>query len=529
MVVTESKAPLFNIFLQQVELFSQQDLFIRDLLNILQRSCQLQACSVRLLEGNVLTVGIAIGYKNQGKREHPVVIDRRLREWFKKSEPWIIPDIEHSIEIAPQLRQRWLQENFKSGVFIPLRIEQEPIIGVLAVFYPHIKATTESRIQQLLLFGQLFSYILHKTVLYEDIQELQQLLQHVVEFSTDAILLTDELGKILYVSKRVTQLFHHKTQSLVGDYIFHLNHSKEPVFEEILEQSRRRHSLRNFELTVQLANGQILYLQALMTRLQLYRIRRQVLLWLLRDVTSLRTAEQELNQKKEELENFVYSVSHDLKSPIVSVQGYASLLNDDVYPQFDETHRHYFDRIVSNIALMQKMIQDLLELSRVGKLETEFTSEYSGEIISEALDEFYYQIEKRQIQIVTAKRYPRVRCQRKHLKLVFSNLLSNAIKFLGDKPNPRIEIGWSRQPSRFIFYVRDTGIGIPYKEQGRIFNVFYRSQELKDIEGTGIGLTMVKKIVEFHNGQIWVESQPNVGSTFYFTLPRDNHITVRRG
>jgi light-regulated signal transduction histidine kinase (bacteriophytochrome) len=257
-----------------------------------------------------------------------------------------------------------------------------------------------------------------------------------------------------------------------------------------------------------------------MTKLQLYRTKRQIYLWLIRDMTSLKNAEIELNQKKEELEDFVYSVSHDLKSPIVSVQGYSALLKEDLYKNFDDTHKHYFDRVINNINLMQKMIQDLLELSRIGKLEKNITTESSNDIIKDALDEFYYQIEKRKIKIVLPKRFPRIKCNRKSLTLVFTNLISNAIKFMGNQKKPVIELGFIRKSEKNIFFVKDNGIGLDVKEADKIFNVFYRSQELKDVEGTGIGLTVAKKVIKYHNGKIWVDSKPTKGSTFYFSLPK---------
>jgi len=251
--------------------------------------------------------------------------------------------------------------------------------------------------------------------------------------------------------------------------------------------------------------------------------KREILLWIFRDKTSLSLAEKRLIHKKKELEEFVYSVSHDLKSPIVSVQGYASLLKEEVYNDFSNTNKHYFDRLVANIELMEKMIQDLLELSRVGKVDTETSNEFIGKIVKEAVDEFRYQIENKKIKMILPERFPRIVCHSKNLKLVFTNLISNAIKFHSNGKQPVIEIGVRRRSDEFEFFVRDNGVGIPVSEQEEIFHAFYRAKQMEHVEGTGIGLAVAKKIVEDHGGQIYVESKLGQGTIFHFTLPKVNN------
>lgn len=516
----EKEAPLFNIFLPQIEVFTQQNIFMQNLLGMVKESFNASACTIRLLEEDKLTGGVSVGYKNPVQRDQTIRIDKKLREMLKTPEPLLVANIQNSDLLSPREKSIYLKEGFTSCIFLPLAVKDAECIGILTLYFSQANRVPKAKIQSIQLFARMFAFVLHKSVLYEDILELKQLIQNVVEFTTDAILLTDELGKIVYVSKQAARLFKKRVSTLIGDYIFQFDTSQNKTMERALKQVRRRRSLINLNGSIQLPSGKELFLRASLTRLQLYRSKGQVYLWLIQDMTSLKKAEQELNHKKTELEDFVYSVSHDLKSPIVSVQGYSALIKEDIYNNFDDSNKHYFDRIVSNVNLMQRMIHDLLELSRIGKLKFQFKLESTDSILKDVLDEFYFQIDKREIKIVISKGLPRLRCDRNNLFLIFSNLLSNAIKFLGEQKKPLIEIGSIRKPDSYVFYVQDNGVGMTAKEQDKIFSVFYRTRKIGGVEGTGLGLTVVKKIVQYNNGQVWVESEQGKGSTFYFSLPK---------
>ncbi|HDL18119.1 MAG TPA: GHKL domain-containing protein [Bacteroidetes bacterium] len=516
----ETDTPLFNVFLQQIEVFTRQDLFLRDLLKILKDSIRAAACSIRFIEEDRLSIGVSIGYQDESKRNHTILIDKKNREILNSSEPLIIPDITDTDKLPKRRKQRYKKEGFRCCAFIPLFVGNRKSIGILSLYFNRPYAIGEARVQILQIFAKMFAYLLHKSILYEDVQELKQLVESVVNFTTDAIILTDELGKILYVSKQVAAVLRKRNQSLIGNYVFQFDSPDTPHFEAALKKARRRRTGIDFSSEVKLAGGRKLFLHTSMVRLNLYRTKRDIFMWLMQDMTSLQQAELELDRKKGELEDFVYSVSHDLKTPIVSIQGYAALLKQDLYKKLNDTHRHYFDRMLNNTNLMQKMIQDLLELSRIGKLNHEITTESFGSILDEALEEFSYQIEKRKIKIIKLKRFPRVRCNRKNMSVVLGNLIGNAIKFSRKEVKTVIEFGSIRKKTELVFFVKDNGIGLTESESEKIFNVFYRTQESSGVEGTGIGLTFVKKIIQYQDGKVWVESEPGKGSTFYFSLPK---------
>jgi len=238
---------------------------------------------------------------------------------------------------------------------------------------------------------------------------------------------------------------------------------------------------------------------------------------ILRDITEKRRAEEELRKKNEELENFVYSVSHDLKAPVVSIQGFSSILLTSSYlDKLDEAGKRYLSRIQSNATRMQMIIADLLEFSRIGMTVNNFEDVSPRQIITDVLNVFGPRLKGLKVDI--QRELPAVRGNRNRIYQVFENLIGNSIAYMGDTESPMIKIGCEPRGEFHEFYVRDNGIGIDLKYHQKIFQIF---QRLKDagVEGTGIGLAIVKRIVESHGGSVRVESEKGKGATFYFTLP----------
>ena len=238
---------------------------------------------------------------------------------------------------------------------------------------------------------------------------------------------------------------------------------------------------------------------------------------ILRDVTEKRKAEEELKKKDEELENFVYSVSHDLKAPVVSIQGFSSFLLTDHLDRLDDKGKRYLTRIQTNATKMQMIIEDLLAFSKVGMMVANPEDVPSYQIISEALAMLASQLEGLKVKV--QRELPVIHCDRGRISQVFENLIGNSIKYMGKTESPLIEIGCEPRGEFQEFYVRDNGIGIDPKYHQKIFQIFQRLNDVEDVEGTGIGLAMVKKIVESHGGSVRVESEKEKGATFYFTLP----------
>ncbi|MCC6567895.1 MAG: GAF domain-containing protein [Anaerolineales bacterium] len=226
----------------------------------------------------------------------------------------------------------------------------------------------------------------------------------------------------------------------------------------------------------------------------------------------------ELESKNAELERFTYTVSHDLKSPLFTIRGFLGYLRQDALSGNTERLEADIQRIVDATDKMQQLLNDLLELSRVGRLMNEPALVNMQQLVSDALNLSHGQIHQRGVEVRVQDNLPNVQGDRQRIFEVVQNLVANAAKFMGEQPTPIIEIGASGwQHEMPILFVRDNGVGIEPEHHDRIFGLFNKLDPKSD--GTGIGLALVKRIVEFHGGNIWVESQPGNGATFYFTLP----------
>ena len=225
----------------------------------------------------------------------------------------------------------------------------------------------------------------------------------------------------------------------------------------------------------------------------------------------------ELQEKNAELERFTYTVSHDLKSPLITINGFLGYLEKDSASGSMERVKRDIQRIQDAVNKMYNLLGDLLELSRIGRLMNPPQTISFDKVAQEALEIVHGQLEVNNIAVELESNLPIVYGDRQRLTEVLQNLIENAIKFMGEQPNRRIEIGQrGEEDGKPIFFVKDNGIGISPEYHNRIFGLFDKLDN--KTEGTGIGLALVKRIVEYHGGKIWVESEAGKGATFCFTL-----------
>ncbi len=226
----------------------------------------------------------------------------------------------------------------------------------------------------------------------------------------------------------------------------------------------------------------------------------------------------ELELRNAELERFSYTVTHDLKSPLITFKGYLGLLEKDLAAGRQAEVEAEISQLHSTADRMRELVADLLELSRAGRAAGPAETLCIGEIAREAVAQLSGSPVAATVRIDVAPDLPRVTANRGQLLEVLQNLLDNAIKFMGDRDDPRIEIGATVQGDRVVCHVRDNGIGLHPAHHERIFGLFNRLDATLD--GTGIGLALVRRIVETSGGSAWVESAgEGQGSTFFFTLP----------
>jgi signal transduction histidine kinase len=227
---------------------------------------------------------------------------------------------------------------------------------------------------------------------------------------------------------------------------------------------------------------------------------------------------EELESKNAELERFTYTVSHDLKSPLVTINGFLGYVEKDARAGDFEKLKSNMHRIHMAVDKMQRLLKDLLELSRIGRLINTPVEISFNEIVKDAVEILQGQLKERNLTVEYQETDLMIKGDHTRLVEVLQNLLENAIKFMGDQPKPHIQIDSQiNEQEEIVFSVRDNGIGIEPEYHEKIFGLFNKLDS--DSTGTGIGLTLVKRIIEVHGGRIWVESKMGEGTTFYFTLP----------
>ncbi|UHQ98994.1 ATP-binding protein (plasmid) [Natrinema zhouii] len=231
----------------------------------------------------------------------------------------------------------------------------------------------------------------------------------------------------------------------------------------------------------------------------------------------LEQAVTELEASNERLEEFAYAVSHDLQEPLRMVTSYLKLLENRYGEEFDEDGEEFIEFAVDGAERMRSMIDGLLEYSRIETQGDPFDTVDLDSVLDDVFTDLQFKIEGSNTEI-ERDLLPTVEGDENQLRQVFQNLLSNAIEYSGDQP-PQIYISSERDGEMWTLAVHDEGIGIDSSGTDRIFNIFQRLQSDDEQPGSGIGLAVCRRIIERHNGEIWVESEPGEGSSFFFTLP----------
>lgn len=230
---------------------------------------------------------------------------------------------------------------------------------------------------------------------------------------------------------------------------------------------------------------------------------------------------QELAHKNAELEQFTYTASHDLKSPLITIGGFLGFLEQDAIAGRVDRVQQDVSRIREAIQKMKRLLDELLELSRIGRMTNPFEVINFEDLVNEATEIVYGRLKERGVVLQVQPNLPIVYGDKQRLLQVLQNLIDNAAKYMGDQPTPKIEIGqndWDEEMP--IFYIKDNGMGVAHEHHERIFGLFNKLDPAS--EGTGVGLALVKRIIELHGGRIWLQSNLGQGSMFMFTLPKNS-------
>ena len=232
-----------------------------------------------------------------------------------------------------------------------------------------------------------------------------------------------------------------------------------------------------------------------------------------------------LAESNKELEGFSYSVSHDLRAPLRTIDAFSRILEEDHGPHLNDDARRSISIVRKAVGQAGELIDDLLAFSRLGRQGMNFRSVEMADLAREAADDLRTMHDGRQIDLTIGDLPP---CQgdRRFLKHVWTNLLTNAFKYTKNRNECRIEVGWmpdDASAEAVIYYVKDNGIGFDMKYAHKLFVVFQRLHRKEDFEGTGVGLAIVQRIVQRHGGRVWAEGKVDGGATFSFSLPKARH------
>jgi len=217
------------------------------------------------------------------------------------------------------------------------------------------------------------------------------------------------------------------------------------------------------------------------------------------------------------MESFAYSVAHDLRAPLRHIAGYSNVLTQDYGPQLGGEGRRYLGKLVDGAQRMGRLVDDLLNLSKIGRQELALEATPLELLVRQAVEELAPEGPGREIEWRIGDLFI-AKCDPGLMRQVFVNLLSNAVKYSGKREHAVIEVGQVMQNGERVVFVRDNGVGFEMQYAGKLFGVFQRLHKAGDFEGTGVGLAIVQRIIRKHGGRIWAEAELDKGATFFFTL-----------
>jgi PAS domain S-box-containing protein len=351
--------------------------------------------------------------------------------------------------------------------------------------------------------------------------------RNVAATARDTIIMADTTGCITYFNAGAEDTFQYRADEVIGQPLtalmpprFHEAHQR--GFERHVATGESRVLGRTIELTGRRKDDSEFPLELSLSSWN--RNGERVFAGIIRDITAWKESEAELQRyaaqleaANEELEAFAYSVSHDLRAPLRAVHGYCHVLVEDYAKQLDEEGIRYAGRVSAGVERMGRLIDDLLEMSRVTRAEMTREAVHLDLIAEEVIDELRRDSDDREVEIRIARGLE-VDGDSRLLRLVMQNLLHNAWKFTSRRQHGRIEVG-ALEGADQTFYVRDNGAGFDMTYADKLFGAFQRLHKSADFPGTGVGLAIVHRIIQRHGGRVWADAAEGRGATFYFDIP----------
>lgn len=355
--------------------------------------------------------------------------------------------------------------------------------------------------------------------------------------AANAIIITDHAGRILWVNPAFTALTGYTEKEAIGNTSRLLKSDRHDAafyreFWNVILSGRTWHG----EFTNRRKDGTLYYDQHTVTPVLGESGEITHFVGVTSDVTARKLAEEEIRKlnaeleqrvqertaqleaANKELESFSYSVSHDLRAPLRSMDGFSRTLLEDYSGKLDERGKDYLQRVRAASQRMGFLIDDLLELARLTRSAMQYTLVDVSSLARSVMAELEQSQPERQVEVVIAPGM-QAHADPALLRVALVNLLGNAWKFTGKQPRARIEAGSAQHEGETVFFVRDDGAGFDMAYADKLFGAFQRLHGSQEFKGTGIGLATVQRVIHRHGGRVWTESQVGKGATFYFTLP----------
>lgn len=515
------------------------DALMEQAVNLIQRGYGLYYAGLFLVDEKKQQAILRAGSGEAGKRMRAEGHTLRLDE--PSMVAWCIKNNQARVAQQAQLDEvRHINPHLpltRSEVALPL-VSRGQAIGALTVQDTDENAFTEEDIIALQTMSDQLVIALENARLFEAARnelserqraehELQQERDFAVQVMSalgQGVTVTDKNGNFDYVNPAYEIMTGYPAAQLIGKSPAEFIHPEDRHLVTTVHEHHKEGKVTSYEVRLIRADGAIV--NVLVTVAPRYRDSEITgSIAVVTDLTEQKRSQaerealiEELGAKNAELERFTYTVSHDLKSPLITIRGFLGYLEQDALGRKMDRLGDDMKRISSAVDKMQSLLDDLLELSRIGRLMNPPEEVPFETIVRDALGLVEGRLAARQVQVEVEAGLPKISVDRARMTEVMQNLLDNAAKFMGDQPHPRVEVGALMTAEGFKFFVRDNGMGIEPQYHERVFGLFNKLDS--QTEGTGVGLSLVRRIIEVHGGRVWLESEgAGKGTTIWFTLP----------
>jgi len=440
---------------------------------------------------------------------------------FETREPYVSTDIQKDPNFKARTMQR---EGLMSVVVVPI-MSKKRIIGILTIGSRKFHKFSKEEISLLKAFGSQLGAALENSQLYEEVNKSKAYIENLVENAGDAVISTDTGDEILTWNRAAEVIFGYRKEEAIGQslsILLPIDRSSE--LEEIRNKIRLTGLIRNLEVRRKRKDGTIIEVALAVSPVQDKDGHIIGFLHLAKDITEKKRYEHRLKELDKMKSDFVSNVSHELRTPLTAIKGSVDNMLDGITGPLNEKQGRYLTRIKSNSDRLTRLINDILDLSRIeaGKIDLKSANLSVVQLAKEVADVLRTMAAEKLISLEVTSPDGGVNAwaDRDKVTQVLMNLIGNAVKFTPQ--HGKVSVAVEKNGSQWIqVSVSDTGPGILPEEVNKIFAKFYQIAELgkHKAKGTGLGLAISKALVEMHGGKIWVESEVNRGSIFSFTLP----------